>query len=264
MKSRRSMAALLFCLLALPAPAQAWGPDAHRAAAVVMSSRLCPAAGEQLRQVLDGWPLEEAVVWPDRIRGEERWAHTRDWHYLNIADGTPVVPGAPTDGGRILVVLREQRDRLSAPGTAPGERREALAFLLHLVVDLHQPLHVGRASDRGGNTVRVEFDEREINLHQLWDGRLLRSTGLRTEDYARSLEPLAVLGAADWAAGTFEDWAEESRRLRPWVYDFDHRRKVPRISQRYAATGRQLTALRLAQAGVRSAHVLNAIWCPVP
>lgn len=253
---------LWLCLLALPAPARAWGPDAHRAAAAVMSGRLCPAAEARLRAVLEDWPLDEAVVWPDRIRGEERWAHTRDWHYLNIGDGIPVAPGAPTDGGRILAALQEQRDRLAAPGTPRRQRREALAFLLHLVVDLHQPLHVGRASDRGGNAIRVEFEDRELNLHQLWDGRLLRSSGLREGDYARSLEPLAVLGQADWAAGTFVDWAEESRRLRPWVYDFDHRRSVPRISRRYAETGRQLTALRLAQAGVRSAYLLNTIWCP--
>lgn len=255
-------AAALLVALALPGTVGAWGPEAHRAAAAVMMDRLCPAAQAELRAVLGDWSLEEAVIWPDRIRREDRWAHTRDWHYMNIGDDVPVTADAPIEGGRILVALREQSGRLEDDQVAPTERREALAFVLHLVVDLHQPLHVGRAADRGGNEIRVQFDGRELNLHQLWDGGLLRSAGLRTGDYARSLEPLALLGEADWAAGTLEDWADESRRLRPWVYDFDHRRSVPRISRRYAETGRQLTALRLAQAGVRSAHLLNAIWCP--
>nr|WP_276611320.1 S1/P1 nuclease [Thioalkalivibrio sp. XN8] len=248
--------------LALPGLARAWGPEAHRAAAAVMVDRLCPAAQAELRAVLGDWTLEAAVVWPDRIRGEDRWAHTRDWHYMNIGDDVPVTPDAPVEGGRILAALREQLGRLEAGQVEPTERREALAFVLHLVVDLHQPLHVGRAADRGGNEIRVQFDGRETNLHQLWDGRLLRSAGLRTEDYARSLEPLALLGEAEWAAGTLEGWADESRRLRPWVYDFDHRRTVPGISRRYAETGRQLTAMRLAQAGVRSAYLLNRAWCP--
>jgi hypothetical protein len=227
-----------------------------------MTEHLCPGAGTALQSVLADWRLEDAVTWPDRIRGEPRWAHTRDWHYMNIADDTPVVPGVPTEGGRILEAIRAQLAVLKDAGAAAEQRREALAFALHLVVDLHQPLHVGRAEDRGGNTVTVSFEGREMSLHRLWDSQLLRSAELRSADYARTLAPLAVLGAAAWSSGSLEEWAEESRQLRPWVYDFDQRRRTPGISRRYAEAGRQLTALRLAQAGVRSAHLLNQAWCP--
>jgi len=107
----------------------------------------------------------------------------------------------------------------------------------------------------------VRFQGEDTSLHRLWDSGLLRSAGLRGDDYRRSLAPLVMLGAASWESGGIEDWAVESQRLRPWVYDFDHRRHVPLISKRYAETGRQLTALRLAQAGVRTAWLLNGIWC---
>ncbi|MGD9388728.1 MAG: S1/P1 nuclease, partial [Gammaproteobacteria bacterium] len=254
--------AALLAALAFPGPAQGWSGEAHRAAAAVTTDLLCAGAAGEMATVLGDWSVEEAVVWPDRVRDQPRWAHTRDWHYMNIEDEVPVTRDAPVDGGRILPAIRANLELLGDASLPTTQRRRALAFALHLVVDLHQPLHVGRAADRGGNAVRVRFEDREINLHQLWDGRLLSSSGLRAAEYARTLAPLAELGRASWSVGTLEDWADESRRLRPWVYDFDQRRSVPRISRRYAETGRQLVAVRLAQAAVRSAQLLNDLWCP--
>ena len=249
--------------LALPLTAQAWGPEGHRAAAAIAGDRLCPAAMAQIELLLGDMTLAEASLWPDRIRGEARWAHTRDWHYVNIGDDAPfdtLVEGEPGHG-QLLRAIRKNFLLLGDAGAPLVARGEALSFVLHLVADLHQPLHVGRSEDRGGNTIDVSFDGQVTNLHRLWDGVLLRSAGLRQDDYRRSLEPLVLLGAGDWERGTLEDWAEESRRLRPWLYDFDTRRRVPLISKRYAETGRQLTALRVAQAGVRTAWLLNGLWC---
>lgn len=252
----------LLGLACLPSVAQAWGPSAHRIAAEVMGDFLCTAARDEVEAMTRDMPLAELVVWPDGIRDTPTWAHTRDWHYMNVPDDLPVQADTRPESGRILAAIRDNLALLPEGRTDPQRRRQALAFVLHLVVDLHQPLHVGRAGDRGGNSVRVQFDGRETSLHRLWDSGLLYSIGLRTEDHASAVRALAVGAGAHWAQGTLEDWADESRRLRPWVYDFDARRQVPVISRRYAETGRQLTVLRLAQGSVRSAQLLNAVWCP--
>lgn len=254
----------LLALALLPGLANAWGPEGHRTAAAIAAGRLCATASAEVRAILDGQSLEDAAAWPDRIRNEDRWAHTRDWHYLNIDDGEPfrsVIEGQPGRGQLLQATRRNlaaARDR-SAPRR---QRAEALGFFVHLAADIHQPLHIGRLEDRGGNTIVVSFAGQELSLHRLWDGGLLRSTGLRSTDYQRTLQPLVALGATHWEAGTLEDWAEESRRLRIWVYDFDARRRVPQISKRYAEAGRQLTAVRLSQAGTRIAWLLNEAWCP--
>jgi hypothetical protein len=253
----------LALVLLLPSLGHAWGPEGHRAAAAITAERLCPAAEAEVARLLGGMTLADAALWPDRIRSEAEWAHTRDWHYINIGDDEPfsaLVEGEPGHG-RLLSAIRANLALLTDTQAADGRRREALGFVLHLVGDLHQPLHVGRSEDRGGNAITVSFAGQETNLHRLWDGVLLRSAGLRPDDYLRSLAPLVVLGAPSWERGTLQDWAEESRRLRPWVYDFDTRRRVPLISKRYAETGRQLSSLRLAQAGVRTAWLLNQLWC---
>lgn len=259
---RPVLCAGLLALASLPSTAQAWGPSAHRVAAEVMDEFLCTAARAEVEAMTRDMPLAELVVWPDGIRDTPTWSHTRDWHYMNIADDVPVRADTQPEGGRILAAIRDNLALLPEGRTDPERRRQALAFVLHLVVDLHQPLHVGRADDRGGNTVRVRFDDRETNLHRLWDSGLLYSMGLRHEAQVSAVRALAVAAGADWARGNVEDWADESRRLRPWVYDFDARRQVPTISRRYAETGRQIASLRLAQASVRSAQVLNGVWCP--
>lgn len=249
--------------LLLPVAAWGWGAEAHRAAAAVTAPRLCVAAAREVDRLLGDMSMADAATWPDAIRDLPEWTHTRNWHYINIGDAEPfsaLVEGAPGHG-RLLSAIDENLRVLGDVSAADDRRREALCFVLHLVADLHQPLHVGRAEDRGGNRVTVSFGGQEMNLHRLWDSGLLRSTGLRGEDYRRTLEPLAALGSEAWSRGTPEEWARESRLLRPWVYDFDKRRRVPVISQRYAETGRQLTALRLAQAGVRTAWMLNELWC---
>jgi hypothetical protein len=258
---RRSLA--LLCGLFWPLVAFSWGADGHRAAAAITSARLCAPAASEVGRLLGEMSLADASIWPDQVRGTAQWAHTREWHYLNIEDHERVSPkheGQP-GRGRLLTAISDNLDLLADDRAPDKSRREALAFVLHLVADLHQPLHVGRQADRGGNGVTVSFGGEETTLHRLWDGGLLRSAQLRPEDYRRTLEPLVRLGAASWEAGTPEDWAAESHALRPWVYDFDPRRRVPHISRRYAETGRQLTALRLAQAGVRTAWLLNGLWC---
>jgi hypothetical protein len=254
------LAAGLSILLA-PAPAAlAWGPAAHRAAADLAERRLCDAAREEIRSLLGEESLAEASVWPDTIRSDPRWKHTADWHYADIGDDEPIARLHDGSHGRLLTAISEQLAILFDRRAGKTARRQALSFTAHLLVDLHQPLHVGRPADRGGNTVEVRLGERRTSLHQVWDSGLIGLTGLGSRDLSRALEPLAMLAVPGLEGGP-EAWAEESRALRPWVYDFDARPRLPRLSRRYQVTGTQLALLRLAQGAVRLEGVLAARWC---
>lgn len=248
-------------LLAAAPDALAWGPAAHRAAADLAERRLCEPARQEVRSLLGDESLADASVWPDTVRADPRWKHTADWHYADIRDHEPVSRTRRGDRGRLLLAIPEQLEVVFDPQAARPARRDALRFVAHLVVDLHQPLHVGRPSDKGGNTIDVWLGERRMNLHQVWDSGLLGLAGLPSGDLTRALEPLATLGHPVLGGGP-EAWAEESRGLRPWVYDFDTRRRVPRLSRRYQVTGTQLALFRLAQAAARLEGLLAREWCP--
>lgn len=252
---------LLLALLSIAPPALAWGPTAHRAAASVAESRLCMPARGRLRDLLGAESLAQASVWPDTIRREAPWRHTGPWHYADLEDADPVRLIWRGDRGRLFIALEEQLAILANEQAPRDVQRDALRFVAHLVVDAHQPLHVGRPGDRGGNEIRVRLGERQTSLHQAWDSGIIGRMGLGWEDLAKSLAAMIRPGLVT-GGGSFEDWAAESLDLRPWVYDFQARSTAAPLSRRYEATARQVAVVRLAQAALRLESTLEGIWCP--
>ena len=122
--------------------------------------------------------LAEAGLWPDRIRRLPEWEHTKPWHYLNVSDrGSVARAAAPGPGQRARRPGPLREGAWATPRWSNRQRGLALRFVVHFVVDIHQPLHVGRVSDRGGNLVPVLVAGRETNLHAVWDGEPLRLPG---------------------------------------------------------------------------------------
>ncbi|HEX6996079.1 MAG TPA: S1/P1 nuclease [Gammaproteobacteria bacterium] len=237
-------------------PALAFGPAGHRIAGEVAETLLCEQTAQEIAALTGGEPLAEIGLWADRIRGEDAWRHTGPWHYMNIDDGTPIDAFEPPDEGDVLWAIRRQAERLAEPG-ASERRAEALRFLVHFIVDVHQPLHVGRESDRGGNEIDVAYRGRTTNLHRFWDTEVLRVEGLEEHEYAARIAPLArIFTGHDHTSP--RDWAAESLALRPLVYGF--RRSVPAVlDEAYLDTAEAVARVRLAQAAVRLAATLNGL-----
>ncbi len=258
----RPRAALVLLLLALlpPGTAQAWGPQGHEAAGLLAKAHLCPAAAAA---VADLWPrggLAAAGKWPDQIRGQARWEHARPWHYINIPDSGPWPPAERSTDGDVLWAIDHFSAVLSSPDTRRRQRREAVAFVAHFVADLHQPLHVGRAEDRGGNDVRVAGpDGEESNLHRYWDTTVITAVRPDPRRYAQAIAPLAVGHLDFWPSTGPLVWARESLALRPVVYDFPAGPEPATLNAGYAERAQTTARLRLAQSGVRIAGVLNAV-----
>ena len=150
------------------------GPVGHRITAQIAEKRLNPQTRKRLELLAGkGSTLASLANWADGIR-EER-PETVRWHYINIPpDATELdldrdCPGADC----ITVKAREFLGIVRLGLKAQEERLDALRFLIHLMGDLHQPLHAGFAHDRGGNDIPIVFHGEESNLHKLWDSDLL-------------------------------------------------------------------------------------------
>lgn len=245
----------------LGAPAQAYGPAGHRIAGRVAEPLLCRPAAAELAALGDGESLAEIGLWADRIRGEEAWQHTGPWHYMNIEDGAAIDSFEHPPEGDVLRAIERHAARVAAGGPE-AERARALRFLVHFVVDIHQPLHVGREADRGGNAIDVRFDGTTVNLHRFWDTDAIALARLGEAEYADAVRPLARMFSA---AARFEPsaWAEESLALRPAVYAFDApTRRAAVLDERYLERADVVTRVRLAQAAARLAATLNAVLAP--
>ena len=254
------------CLLLGPLAASAWGPTGHRIVGLIAESRLCPDTRRYLEPLLDGATLANAGVWADVIRSDPAWAYTKPWHYINVGDTEGIATAAREHPPNVLSALADA-ERQVADRKLPREvRAQALRFFIHLLADLHQPLHVGRAEDRGGNDVEVLiFGRTRRTLHALWDAEfLLDWDALALEDNAAAIGALALNQAAAWQGREPLEWAEESRVYRPLVYALPAAGPdgLIRLDDRYLVTVRGIVHLRLAQAGIRLAERLNRLGCP--
>jgi hypothetical protein len=243
--------------------ALAFGPSGHRVAGHIAARHLCTETRAALVPLLAGMALADAGLWPDAIRRQPEWEHTRPWHFINVGDRASVARAARKDPDNVLAALARFEKELGDTSLPTRQRGIALRFVVHFVVDIHQPLHVGRAEDRGGNLVPVLVDGRETNLHALWDGEALRSpTGPGPRDRARSLPGPAPAEARRWQASSPTDWARESQALRRQVYGFSPGRDPTALPAAYLAETRSTVDRRLVQAGVRLAGRLNAVLGP--
>ena len=245
----------------------AYGPLGHEIVGKIAESHLCDQATEEVARLLQGESLGRASRWPDWIRKDPQWRKSRAWHYINVADNARVEDALGQSGGDVVWAIENFRGELENRELDLSKRKEALSFLAHFIADVHQPLHVGRREDRGGNSIIVIVDGQETNLHRFWDAQQLLKLDQGDRRYDRdgqvaSIRALASDRVADLQSAGVLDWARESQALRPEVYGFDVASGV--LDAKYRAAALEITRARLAAAGVRLAGTLNDIFCAVP
>lgn len=250
--------------LAAPQLACAFGADAHLVVGHIAAHFICPDARLELQALMPDYSLAEAGVWADRIRGDPAWDRARPWHYINVPDGMPIADAKRRSAGDVLYAIEYFNVQLADMSLDDEQRAQALKFLVHFVADIHQPLHVGRREDLGGNKIDVRVNGRRTNLHSFWDTGVLDGS---LSSPARAATQLAAGFAEEiplWQLDPPAQWAAESQALRPQVYAFGGSAGEPiTLDDAYQARALALTEQRLVQAGVRLAAKLNVIWCPV-
>jgi len=241
------------------APATArFGPTGHRIVGRIAAAHLSPQAAAAVADLLGHQTLAQVATWPDEIRSDPKWKHSAPWHYVTIEDGQTYATSTKNPAGDAVAALRRFIAVLKDPKAAKGDRVIALKWVVHLVGDLHQPLHVGRGKDKGGNTIGVEWFGEKTNLHAVWDTGLIRSTRLSFSELAEFLDDASPQQVAQWQSATIDDWVEESLGYRARVYTPPGPSTAD--SYRYAYKNLPLVELRLKQAGVRLAGLLDKIY----
>lgn len=275
---KRWMLIAAAALSLVPGPAFAWGKTGHRVVAAIADTQLSGLARAQVREILGGAEsLDEAANWPDEMRSApgEFWRKTATpWHYVTLSGD--VYEHAPPEGDA-LQALSHFRSVLRDPKAKLADKQLALRFVVHLVGDLHQPLHVGKCCDRGGNDVKVTWFGKPTNLHSVWDSQLVDEEQLSFSELAAKLERhIRNQDVLDWWDIDPRDWISESGRIRDSLYPSaitpqnskeGDGRGVPELSYEYVYKFTPVMERRLSQAGVRLAAYLNDVFAspqPVP
>jgi len=234
---------------------EAWGKTGHRIVGAIAELHLSGQAKDISYDLLNGQSLAHVANWADEIRGDPAWSHSYPWHYVNIAPASTYAKSSKNPKGDVLRKIKEFSAALARGNLSIEKRAQAIKWLVHLVGDLHQPLHAGYAKDEGGNKVKVSWFGRPTNLHKVWDEDVMLYTEFSYSEYADYLNSSSTQTPRTWQQDTSWQWLKESRILLPQVYKIGD----GNLSYAYAETSRKIIEKRLLQAGIRLAAILNRV-----
>lgn len=240
-------------LLSGASAAFAWGGEGHRLVARIADAQLTAPARAAVQRLLalePGQTLEGISTWAD----EHRNPVTAPWHYMNFPRGEcQYQQERDCPDGRCVVSAIERQTELLRTSRDAQEQLTALKYLVHLVGDVHQPLHAGWGDDRGGNSYQLQAFMRGSNLHAFWDTGMIRYFKGNEAGWDESLLQGTKGSNQSWSA---KQAAEESCRIVAEEGFYPSRTVGVEYAKQYEATLR----LRLVQAGGRLAQLLNGVW----
>lgn len=247
---------LTFVLGLTISAALAWGPTGHRACGRIAEEYLNAKAKKRLAKILGQESIAMAGTWMDEIRSDSTYNYLIDWHYTTIPDGKRYADVADHPDGKVVMMIERIISDLKSGKLTGKQELEQVKILIHLVEDIHQPLHVGKPGDRGGNDVKVKWFRNDSNLHRVWDSEMIDDSKLSFSELAASLPRPDAVTVSQWQRAAVTDWASESMSCRPQVYDIGN----GTLGYSYIYKNFPIARQRMLQAGIRLAGVLNEIY----
>ena len=249
--------------------AYAWGSKGHDVVAAIAEQNLTRKARKNISKLLDGKSIVYYSSWMDNIQNSPYWENgynkTKTWHYANVDKGETYETMKKEPAGDVVNGLEMLTDQLmnNYDNLTDSMRVDYLKMIVHMVGDLHCPMHAGRLSDRGGNGTKVMWFRNETSLHSIWDSKMIDSA--RTSSYSEWCEHLDRKDRKyikNITKGDYEDWfmktVEEAAKLYDYVESTGE--IVPTLSYQFVYDFSPLLEEQLTNAGYRLAYVLNEIF----
>lgn len=257
----RQLHVIIACCLFITPSAFGWGREDHRIVGDIASKHLNDNAKAAIKDLLGGKTLADVSTWADEIRRDPRYRWASRLHYVNLPEGAKEFKfdrDCP-DWKCVVGAILDYSDKLKHSDTPRDKRIEALKFLVHFVGDIHQPLHVSHARDKGGNDIHVEFFNQPTNLHKLWDTMIIRRRTRKWSELAKTLnERITPEQIKKWSTTDPVVWANESYKLA-----VSNAYKIPRdgqLGKEYYEKNVKVVEKQLQKAGIRLAAMLNSIF----
>ena len=246
-------------MLMVAVSALAWGQKGHDTTAAIAERHLTPATRVAVDSLLHGKSIVYWANWLDNASHTKPYAYTKTWHYKNIDEGVRYEEAQANPSGDVVTAVKAQMETLGNPSAAFADKELALKIIVHLLGDMHQPMHMGHATDLGGNRVKVKFFGRDNNLHSIWDGSIFESGHKWSfTEWADQIDRLSPAEAEAVSAGTVDDWAKGTLSIATEVY-----RKMPadtNVMYNEVAEWTPVIEEQLLKGGLRLAHILNLLF----
>ncbi len=240
-------------------PAFSWGQKGHDTTAAIAERNLTPTAKHALDSLLEGKSIVYWANWLDNASHTPQYAYTKTWHYKNIDEGYSYEKAPLLESGDIVRALERQILIAQDSTRSVEDRRLAIKMIVHFLGDIHQPMHLGHASDRGANNVGVKFFNRDTNLHSVWDSNLPEAAHKWSfTEWSDQIDRPTQVEKNEILKGTISDWAKETFNICTRVYE-----ETPQgtnISYDYIAKWTPTIENQFLKGGLRLADILNSIF----
>ena len=232
-----------------------WGKEGHQMVGLVAGKYMKSQTLEMVTKYLGGITLDSAATWMDDVRNDPKYKYLAPWHFVNIEKGKTYA-AKPTDVNCINEINNAYKSLKNRNKLSDDEIRYNLFILFHLWGDLHQPLHAGYASDKGGNLVTLKFSTKPTNLHSLWDGGIIRDRRIKLNNCLARYKTLSPAQIAELKK--FDNIAamKQSQALLEQVYNF----KDGMVDDAYAKLNQPVIERQILCGGIRLAAMLDDIF----
>lgn len=253
----------VFMVLLASSSAGAWGLTGHRIVAEIAERNISSKTKKDLQKIIGPQKLAYWTNWPDFIKSDKSWDHAGSYHYVNI-------PGELSYPDFIKALENTSEENLYKKGQffihalkhdkqmTAEQRQRYLYFIIHIIGDAHQPLHIGREEDLGGNKISVQWFKNKTNIHSVWDSKLIDYEKYSYTEYTEVLNVLSKEEKQQLMQGTFSDWLYDSYQQANYIYA---RIKIDdQLGYRYHFENKYIVERQLTKGGLRLAKVLNDIF----
>lgn len=250
----------LFVLITNPIFANdiVWSKTGHRVVGEVAEQYLSKKAKRAINDLLNGASLAGVANFADQIKADRAYSKYNTWHYVNIPKGKLYADIEPNDQGDLVQGVKTCLTIIEDEKSSKEYKVFYLKMLVHLIGDLHQPMHTGRVEDKGGNDVQLQWFGKGTNLHRVWDSNMINDHGMGFTELASELPVLTKKQVQNLQRGTLLDWVRESQQLVDRIYDSVQ--IGDKLGYRYNYDWWDTVEDQLQKGGVRLAAVLNEVF----
>ncbi len=232
-----------------------WGKVGHHIIVEVAKNYVSKNVQDSVSKYLGDMTWESASTWMDELRSDSQYDYMKKWHYINIEKGNqydPTIENGDNVAKQLGIAISNLKNRSKM---TKDEITLNIKVLFHLMGDLHQPMHVGYGSDRGGNDVKVTYKGKIFSLHRIWDTDIIISKNNSEEEILSSLPKTSKRQVRKMVKGDIIQWLDQTRKILDVAYVYTDPLNDEYINKNYPIVQNQLI-----RGGVRLGKVLNEVF----
>ena len=249
-------------IIYMPARSMAWGAEGHRICGQIAESYLSPKARAAVKAILGNESVAMSSTWADFIKSDPAFGYLSTWHYIDF--------DAPMSYPQMVDYLKADKstDAYTKLEFMIGEMKKKditaenkllyLRMIIHIVEDIHQPMHTAKSSDKGGNDFKVTWSKEDANLHSVWDSKLIESQQLSYTEYANWINHTTAAQRAQLQKEPISKWIFDSSQVAEKIYS--DTKPGDNLGYKYNFEYISTVNKQLLNAGVHLAGLLNQLF----